>query len=89
MEGSHTGQYLDSTFMAMPEERQISRERVFMILRDSGTNTVKRMNLVEFPNLSCFAHTLQSVVNDGLQVKRAVIDAVTKLRKSPLILIYQ
>ena len=55
MEGSHTGECLASTFMAMLEDWQISEERVFMILRKSGINMVKRMNLVELPNLSCFA----------------------------------
>ena len=52
-----------------------------MILKDFGTNIVKRVNLVEIPNLSCFAHTLQSAVNDGLKVQQAVIDAVAKKQK--------
>jgi len=38
------------------------------------------MNLVEVPNTSCFAHTLQLVVNDGLKSQRAVIDVVAKTR---------
>ena len=81
MEGSHTGDYLASVFMAMLEDWQISRKRVFLILRDSGANIVKGMNLIEIPNLSCFAHSLQLVVNEGLKAQRAVIDVVSKVRK--------
>ena len=82
MDGSPTGEYLTSTFMAMLEEWQISKERVFMILRDNGTNMAKGINLVEISNLSCFAHALQLVVNDGLQAKYAVVDAAAKTWKN-------
>ena len=46
-----------------------ANERVFMILRDSGANIVKGINLTEIPNLSSFAHTLPLVVNDRLQTQ--------------------
>ena len=69
MEGSHTGKYLASNFIAMLEEWQISKEKIKLILRDSGANIVKGTNLVEIPNLSCLAHTLKLVVNDGLQAQ--------------------
>ena len=32
-------------------------------------------------NLSCFAHSLQLFVNDGLQAQQAVIDFVAKTQK--------
>ena len=81
LESSHTGEYLASIFMEMLEDWQISRTQVFLILRDSGANVVRGINLVALPNLSCFAHSLQLVVNEGLKAQRAVVDVVSKIRR--------
>ena len=53
-----------------------------LVLRDNGANMVKGMRLTEVPNLSCSAHTLQLVVNDGINSQRAVKYIVAKLKSS-------
>uniref|UniRef100_A0A8C1F800 BED-type domain-containing protein n=2 Tax=Cyprinus carpio TaxID=7962 RepID=A0A8C1F800_CYPCA len=81
MSGSHTGEYIGQLFLDMLTEWDIDSERVLLVLRDSGANVVKGMRLVEMPDLSCSAHTLQLVVNDGLQAQRAVGDILAKLKR--------
>lgn len=43
---------------------------------------IKGMRLIEIPDLSCSAHTLQLVVNDGINSQRAVMEIVAKLKSS-------
>ncbi|XP_056138846.1 zinc finger BED domain-containing protein 4-like [Lampris incognitus] len=81
MHGSHTGEYLKETFLNMLEDWKISKDRVALVLRDSGANIVNGMRLAELPVLSCMAHTLQLVVNDGLASQRAVTDVIAMLKK--------
>jgi len=38
------------------------------------------MALLEVQTLSCFAHTMQLVVQDGLKAQRAVSDVLDKVR---------
>lgn len=45
MHGSHTGEYLKETFLNMLEDWKISKDRVALVLRDSGANIVKGMRL--------------------------------------------
>jgi len=37
-----------------------------LVHRDGGANVVKGMQLAEMPDFSCCAHTLQLIVNDGI-----------------------
>jgi len=51
--------------------------------RDSGANIImiKGLNLASVPNFSCFAHTLQLVIDDGIKSQRAVSDVSARPRK--------
>ena len=53
-----------------------------LVLRDSGANMVKGMHLVEMPDLSCSAHILHLVTNDGLSFQRVVVDILAKIKKT-------
>ncbi len=81
MHGPHTGEYIGETFLCMLENWKISKDCVVLVLRDSGANMVKGMKLAELPNLSCTAHSLQLMVNDGLSSQRAATDIITLLKK--------
>lgn len=81
MHGSHTGEYLKDTFLSMREVWKISKDRVALVLQDSGTNIVKGMRLAEVPDLSCTTYTLQLVVHDGLSNQRAITDVTATLKK--------
>ncbi|XP_030640801.1 zinc finger BED domain-containing protein 4-like [Chanos chanos] len=81
MHGSHTDQYIREIFLGMLDDWGIGQNRVMLVLRDNGANMVKGMKLVDLPDLSCTAHLLQLVVNDGLMSQRAVIDITAMLKK--------
>uniref|UniRef100_UPI00358FB429 uncharacterized protein n=2 Tax=Myxine glutinosa TaxID=7769 RepID=UPI00358FB429 len=81
MYGSHTGDYISEQFIGMLNQWDISRERVVLVLRDTGANLVKGMRLSEMPGFSCSAHTLQLVVNDGITNQRAVGDIISVLMR--------
>ncbi len=59
---------------------KIDKDRVVLVLRDSGANIVKGMRIAELPDMSCSAHILQLVVNDGLNSQRAVQNILSVLR---------
>lgn len=80
MTGSHTGSYIQETFLKMLEDWDIAPERVVLVLRDGGANMVKGMTLAELPHVSCTAHTLQLIINDGLSSQRAVLDIIGILK---------
>ncbi|XP_040271834.1 LOW QUALITY PROTEIN: zinc finger BED domain-containing protein 4-like [Bufo bufo] len=80
MQGSHTGEYIKEMFLGMLDDWGITKDRVLLVLRDSGANMVKGMKLAEVSDLSCMAHTLQ-LVNDGVSSQRAVIDIIAMLKK--------
>lgn len=73
MHGSHTGEYISEVFLSLLRHWDIDTERVRLVLHDSGANMIKGMRLTEVPDLSCSAHTLQLVVNDGINSQRAVM----------------
>uniref|UniRef100_A0A8C5QMC0 BED-type domain-containing protein n=1 Tax=Leptobrachium leishanense TaxID=445787 RepID=A0A8C5QMC0_9ANUR len=81
MQGSHTGEYIKEMFLGMLDDWAISKDRVMLVLRDSGANMVKGMRLAEVSDLSCMAHTLQLVVNEGLSSQRALIDIIAMLKR--------
>lgn len=81
MFGSHTEQYISETFLTLLKEWDIDAQRVHLVLRDSGANMVKGMKLAEMPGLSCTAHTLQLVINDGLTSQRMVGDILAKMKR--------
>jgi hypothetical protein len=81
-DGSHTGEYIAETFDAMFRSWQINKQdQVHLVVRDNASNMVKAMSDAKLPDLGCFAHTLQLVVNDGVLSQRAVIDLIATARK--------
>ena len=80
MTGSHTGQYISDLFLELLQKWDIDPKRVMLVLRDSGANVVKAMRVMELPDLSCCAHTLQLVIGDALGSQRVVDDIIAKLK---------
>lgn len=80
MSGSHTGEYISEVLLSMLKHWDITHNRVVLVLRDSGANMIKGLRLAEIPDLSCSAHTLQLVINEGISSQRAVGDIIAKLK---------
>jgi len=51
-----------------------------LVLRDGGANVVKGMRLAEMPDFSCCPHTLQLIVNNGINSQRVAGDIIARLR---------
>ena len=50
----------------MLEHWGIKHEHVHLIVRDNAANIVKGMRDASYPDLGCFAHTLQLIVHAGV-----------------------
>ena len=81
IDGSHTGAYIAQKIKEILETWFISTDQVHVVLRDNGSNMVKAMKDAKLPDLGCFAHTLQLVVQDGVLSQRAVINILAICRK--------
>ena len=81
-DGSHTAEYIAEEFDEMFRSWEINkRDQVHLVVRDNTSNMVKAMSDAELPDLGCFAHTLQLVVNDVVLSQQAVIDLIATARK--------
>ena len=78
LHGSHTGEYICSRYKDMLEHKH---EQVYLIVRDNAANMVKAMHDASYPDLGCFAHTLQLIVRAGVLSQRAVIDTLAVWRQ--------
>lgn len=56
MHGSYTGEYTKDTFLHMPEEWEITKKCVPLVLQENGANMVKGMRHSDIPDRSCTAH---------------------------------
>lgn len=50
-------------------------------MSDNGANVKLGLRLAELPGIPCAIHTLQLVVNKGLQSQRVIIDTLSRARK--------
>lgn len=80
MTGSQTAQDIQKTVLEMLDSWKVNTSRVVLVLRDGGAKMVKGISLTDLPDLSCTAHTLQLLTNDGLSSQRAVLDIIATLK---------
>ena len=79
--GLHTGENICHTYETMLDGWRIKKEQLHLIVRDNAANMVKAMRDASFPDLGCFAHTLQLIVHDGVLSQRFVKDTVAVCRR--------
>ena len=80
-DGQHTGIRLADALLAMMQKWKIDKERVHVVLRDGAANIVKGMCDADLPSISCFAHTLQLALNDGILCQSSVAELILSARK--------
>ncbi|XP_065895673.1 zinc finger BED domain-containing protein 4-like [Dysidea avara] len=78
--GSHTGEVLCEHYKRMLAKWKIKESQVHLMVRDNAANMIKAMKDGSFPDLGCFAHTLQLIVHDGVLSQKIVIDTVASAR---------
>ena len=76
----HSGENIASVFMPCLDAWKIN-EKLHLVLRDSGSNFVAGFREAEILSCSCFAHTLQLVVKDGVLAQRGVETLLSVCRK--------
>ena len=76
----HSGENIASVFMSCLDAWKIN-EKLHLVLRDSGSNFVAGFREAEILSSSCFAHTLQLVVKDGVLAQRGVETLLSVCRK--------
>lgn len=78
---SHTGENIRDIFYKMFEEWHLETSTIHLVVRDNAKNMVKGCNDAQLKSISCFIHTLQLVINDGLSSQRALSDLIATCRK--------
>lgn len=78
--GSHTGETIGDMLQQLLTNWRMSK-KMHILIRDNGPNIVKAVNDANIQNASCFIHTLQLVVNDGIDSQRTVKDVIANSRK--------
>ncbi|XP_055022703.1 zinc finger BED domain-containing protein 4-like [Boleophthalmus pectinirostris] len=73
MTDASTVSYIHQFFLPLLKYWSINQTRVFLVLRDCGADVSEEQRLVEVPGLSCAAHCLQNVIEEGIN-KRMVLD---------------
>lgn len=74
LEESHTGDYLGGMLLKILAEYNIQKSANHVLLRDNGANMIKASRVADIDSISCFAHTMQLVINDCIMSQRAVED---------------
>lgn len=80
IEGSHTGDVIQSTIKCMINEWEIA-DKVHCIVHDKGANMVRAMNLLNFTHVNCTVHQLQLCVQNGLNAEDQISELIAKNRK--------
>jgi hypothetical protein len=62
---SHTGQNIAFFIQNELAKWNISKSKIMGVVTDNGSNIVAAINILQLPQFSCFAHTLQLVINHG------------------------
>ena len=55
----------------------IGKQQIHLVICDNSPNMVMAMQDAGYPDLECFAHTLQLIVRDGVLTQRAVINIIS------------
>lgn len=79
--GTHTGELIKNMFFDMLHMWDINISQIHLMVRDNGANIVKGCNDAEIPSVSCFIHTLQLVINKGIDSQRSVSDLIATCKK--------
>ena len=80
LEDSHTGQLISRTILDMLDTWGIENEKRGVLVKNNGASMIKAAQLTGLDHLGCYIHTIQLVVNRGLKVQPAIIDAIAIAR---------
>lgn len=74
------GENIVTTFITCMDSWKIT-DKLYLVLRDSGSNFVAGFRNAGILSCSCFAHTLQLAIKDGILVQKGVESLLSVCRK--------
>ena len=77
---SHTGENIANLIASCLQSWKIE-DKLVCIVRDNGSNFVAGLQDACLPNISCLAHTLQLVIDDGVFAQPYVVDLLAADRR--------
>ena len=78
--GSHTGEKIANLITTCLQSWKVDNKLV-CIVRDNGSNFVAGLRDSGLPNISCLAHTLQLVIDDGVLAQPCVVNVLAAARR--------
>lgn len=79
--GHHTGENIALKLKALIDDWKITKDKIYLLLRDSGSNMKKGARDFGVTSESCFIHTLQLVVTDSINSQQTIVHLIAKCRK--------
>lgn len=79
--GSHNGEAISTIIGSMLTDWNILKSSIHAFITDNAKNMIKGMNNIQLPNISCFSHSIQLIVREGVLNQQIVIDTLKKGRK--------
>lgn len=79
--GSHTGENIAKELNAIAARWDIDRNKIHLLIHDSGANMVKGVRVAEYDSARCFIHSLQRVVIEAMKVQAEVLDVIATGRR--------
>lgn len=79
--GSHTGLAIADKLETLTNSWAIDKQKIHLLMRDSGANMVRGCKDAEINSEGCFIHKLQLIINDSLQSQRTVSDMISTARR--------
>lgn len=78
--GSHKSEHISDMLTEMSTEWNV-KSKIYLVIRDGGSNIVKSVKDLNLESESCFLHNLHLIVTDALNSQRAVKDIIAIGRK--------
>lgn len=78
--GHHSALNIKKTWEDMMTTWNIPRDKCYVVISDSAANMVKTFTDLNINRISCFAHTIQLALKDGMISQRSIVDTCAVAR---------
>lgn len=79
--GSHNSEAIKDMMSEMLNTWDLDTSRIHLVVRDNAANITKGCDIAGFESVSCFIHTIQLVVMEGIKSQRSISDLIAVSRK--------
>lgn len=79
--GSHTGENIANELNAIAARWDIEKDKIHLLIHDSGANMVKGARVGEYHSARCFIHSLQRVIDKSMKVQAELLEVIATGRR--------